>query len=172
MELLKERVPTPHLNPVGLLPHPSGPAIAVRLADALDNDAATLTELGIARITDSSKTKAGVVFDTHSYMSPEQPPSMKIHEQSNLFSLGVTLNRSSYGGAAFDWDALAELLHSVANDQTPNLVSWPIGLPSCVAAITANALFRANEDRVRSSEEMVRAVREGAASMCGADVTP
>jgi serine/threonine-protein kinase len=56
-----------------------------------ENDAVKVTDFGIARITDSSKTKAGMVSATPSYMSPEQLAGKKMDGQSDLFLLGVTL---------------------------------------------------------------------------------
>ena len=54
-----------------------------------------ITDFGIARITDSSKTKIGIVLGTPSYMSPEQLTGNRIlNGRADLFSLGVTF--SSY----------------------------------------------------------------------------
>ena len=67
----------------------------------LESDTVKVTDFGIARITDSSKTKTGMVLGTPSYMSPEQLAGKKIEGSSDLFSLGVTLYQMSCGQLAF-----------------------------------------------------------------------
>ena len=44
----------------------------------LDSDTVKVTDFGIARITDSSKTKTGLVLGTPSFMSPEQIAGKKV----------------------------------------------------------------------------------------------
>ncbi|HST01788.1 MAG TPA: protein kinase, partial [Usitatibacter sp.] len=68
----------------------------------VESDTVKVTDFGIARITDSSKTKTGMVLGTPSYMSPEQLGGKKIDGRSDLFSLGVTLYQMLAGRLPFE----------------------------------------------------------------------
>ena len=107
MEFLKGRDLVPYTKPGNLLPLPQVVSILARVADALAyahsnnvvhrdvkpanvmyepaSDQVKVTDFGIARITDSSRTKTGMVLGTPSYMSPEQLSGKKIDGRSNLF---------------------------------------------------------------------------------------
>jgi len=63
--------------------------LGVRASNRVPSD--RIAVIAIARITDFSKTKTGMVLGTPSYMSPEQLAGKKIDGQSDLLSLGVTL---------------------------------------------------------------------------------
>ena len=123
MEFLKGKDLTPYIKPDTLLPLDKVLSIVARVADALayahknnvvhrdikpanimydlEGDSVKVTDFGIARITDSSKTKTGMVLGTPSYMSPEQLAGKKIEGRSDLFSLGVTLYQLSCGKLPF-----------------------------------------------------------------------
>jgi serine/threonine protein kinase len=81
-----------------------------------DSDQVKVTDFGIARITDSSKTKTGMVLGTPSYMSPEQLAGKKIDGRSDLFSLGVMLYQMSCGKLPFEGDSMAQLMFRIANE--------------------------------------------------------
>ena len=63
-----------------------------------------MTDFGIARITDSSRTKTGTVMGTPSYMSPEQLAGKQVGGHADLFSLGMTLFQLVTGELPFTGD--------------------------------------------------------------------
>ena len=75
-----------------------------------DTGGVKLTDFGIARITDSSKTKTGMVLGTPSYMSPEQLSGKRVDGRSDLFSLGVMLYQMCVGELPFKGDSMASLM--------------------------------------------------------------
>lgn len=193
MEFLKGRDLTPYTKPGALLPLATVLSIVARVADALDyahrqnvvhrdikpanvmydpeNDTVKVTDFGIARITDSSKTKTGMVLGTPSYMSPEQLAGKKIDGQSDLFSLGATLYQLACGNLPFTGESMAQLMFKIANEAPADPISLNPALPDCLVGIIHQALAKAKEDRFRSGEEMARALRECTASMSTVDVT-
>jgi serine/threonine-protein kinase len=193
MEFLKGKDLTGHTKPGTLLPLPVAMSIAARVAEALDYahrqnvvhrdikpanvmydpeaDSVKVTDFGIARITDSSKTKTGMVLGTPSYMSPEQLAGKKIDGQSDLFSLGVTLYQLACGGLPFQGESMAQLMYKIANEQPADPMSLNPALPECLVAIIHRALAKDQVQRYKNGEEMARAIRECAGAYGAVDVS-
>jgi serine/threonine-protein kinase len=193
MEFLKGKDLTPHAKGETRLPLPLVMSIVARVADALDyahrqnvvhrdikpanvmydaeSDTVKVTDFGIARITDSSKTKTGMVLGTPSYMSPEQLAGRKIDGQSDLFSLGVTLYQLCCGSLPFKGESMAQLMFKIANEQPIDPLSLNPTLPDCLVGIINNALAKSKEERYRTGEEMARALRECATEFSAVDVS-
>jgi serine/threonine-protein kinase len=192
MEFLKGKDLTGHTKLGSLLPLPEVLSIVARVADALDYahrqnvvhrdikpanimydpgaNAVKVTDFGIARITDSSKTKTGMVLGTPSYMSPEQLAGRKVDGQSDLFSLGATLYQMCCGRLPFQGDSMAQLMYKISNEQPPDPVSLNPALPDCLVSIIHRALAKRTEDRFRTGEEMAKAIRECAEAFGTVDV--
>jgi len=181
MEFLKGKDLVPQTKPGNLLPLPQVLSIIARVADALDyahgnnvvhrdikpanimyepeSDQVKVTDFGIARITDSSKTKTGMVLGTPSYMSPEQLAGKKIDGRSDLFSLGVTLYQMVSGQLPFVGESMAQLMFKIASDPHPDIRTIVPGLPPCVATIIDRALVKDPEQRYQNGGKMARELR-------------
>ncbi len=187
MEFLKGKDLVPYIKPDNLLPLPKVLSIVARVADALgyahalhvvhrdikpanimydmEGDTVKVTDFGIARITDSSKTKTGMVLGTPSYMSPEQLAGAKIEGASDLFSLGASLYQMVCGKLPFEGDSMAQLMFRIANESHTDILSIKPDVPPCVAAIINKALAKKVEERYRTGQEMAEAIRQCAANL-------
>ncbi|WP_265947836.1 serine/threonine-protein kinase [Dechloromonas sp. A34] len=124
-----------------------------------ESDQVKVTDFGIARITDSSRTKTGMVLGTPSYMSPEQLAGKKIDGRSDLFSLGVMLYQLCSGQLPFTGESLAQLMFKIANDTPADILSIAPGLPPMVAAVIDKALRKNIEERYQRGAVMAADLR-------------
>ena len=117
-------------------------------------DSMKITDFGIARITDSSKTKTGLVLGTPSYMSPEQLAGDKISGQSDLFSLGVMMYQMVTGELPFKGDSMATLMYKIANEKhaSPDTINPEV--PRCVCTIINRAMEKDTGKRYKTGMQM------------------
>ena len=182
MEFLKGKDLVPYTKPDHLLPIPRVMDIVLKVADALDyahanhvvhrdikpanimyeaeTSVVKVTDFGIARITDSSKTKTGMVLGTPSYMSPEQLSGKKVDGRSDLFSLGVMLYQMTTGQLPFQGDSMAALMFKIANDPHAPATSLRPDLPPCLSAIIDKTLEKDFEKRYQRGAEIVADMRK------------
>jgi CHASE2 domain-containing sensor protein/tRNA A-37 threonylcarbamoyl transferase component Bud32 len=181
MEFLKGRDLVPQCKPAGLLPLPRVLSIVARVAEALDyahsqqvvhrdikpanimyepeSDQVKVTDFGIARITDSSRTKTGMVLGTPSFMSPEQLAGVKIDGRSDLYSLGVTLYQMCCGQLPFSGESLAQLMYRITHDAAPDILSINPTVPPDVAAVIGKAMCKNIGERYQRGSEMAADLR-------------
>lgn len=124
-----------------------------------------ITDFGIARITDSSKTKTGVVLGTPSYMSPEQLSGKKIDGRSDLFSLGVMFYQMITGSLPFTGDSMATLMYKIANEPYTPVSEVSSKLPPEIDAIIEKALHKDADQRYQTGKEMAKALKECVAAI-------
>jgi CHASE2 domain-containing sensor protein/predicted Ser/Thr protein kinase len=118
-----------------------------------------VTDFGIARITDRSKTKTGIVLGTPSYMSPEQFTGKKVDGRSDLFSLGATMFELLTGEQPFGGDSIGELMYQITNAKHPNPQKVRDDLPACTRTIIDKALQKDANKRYQTGEQFADAVR-------------
>jgi eukaryotic-like serine/threonine-protein kinase len=175
MEFLKGRDLVDYCKEGNLLPMQRVATIVERIATALayahknsvvhrdikpanvmyehSSDTVKVTDFGIARITDSSKTKTGLVLGTPSFMSPEQIAGKKIDGRSDLYSLGVMLFQMLTGVLPFRGDSMAELMYKIANDEAPDIRIVRADIPQKLADVVAMSLSKWPETRYQDGEQ-------------------
>jgi CHASE2 domain-containing sensor protein/predicted Ser/Thr protein kinase len=182
MEFLKGKDLVAYTKQPNLFPPDKVLSIVERVADALsyahtmgvvhrdikpanimyepESDTVKVTDFGIARITDSSRTKTGMVLGTPSYMSPEQLAGKKIDGRSDLFSLGVTLYQMLAGRLPFEGESMTQLMFAIANTPHPAILDYNPALPKWVVPIIDKSLAKDNEVRYQTGAEFAEAIRQ------------
>ena len=181
MELLKGKDLVPFTKVETLLPMTRVVSIMVRVADALgyahrqnvvhrdikpanimydpDTDNPKVTDFGIARVTDSSKTKTGMVLGTPSYMSPEQLSGKKVDGRSDLFSLAVSLYQMASGHLPFVGDSMAQLMFKIANEEAVDIRTYNPEVPEGLVEVLRRAMAKDADQRFQTGEELAAALR-------------
>ena len=129
-----------------------------------------LTDFGIARITDSSRTKTGMVLGTPSYMSPEQLSGKKVDGRSDLFSLGVMFYQMVTGKLPFMGESMATLMYKIANEPHQDIAEIKPDLARqrpCISAIIDRALQKDVTKRYQTGAEMARDIQACAKQVGG-----
>ena len=181
MEYLAGTDLRPFTRPGQLLTLPQVASVVARIADALAyahannvvhrdvkpanvmydpaTDAVRVMDFGIARITDSSRTKTGMVLGTPSYMSPEQLLGKKVDGCSDLYSLGVMLYQMTCGQLPFVGQSMGQLMLRIANEACPDVrIANPL-VPEALAAAIERATRKDAAQRFQTGDEMARALR-------------
>ncbi len=135
-----------------------------------DSDSVKVTDFGIARITDSSKTKTGLVLGTPSFMSPEQIAGKRVDGRSDLYSLGVMLFQMLAGVLPFRGDSMAELMYKIANEPAPDILIIRKELPGRLAEVVALSLSKRPETRYQDGDQFAADLRAVIAGLSGAEV--
>lgn len=124
------------------------------------DDYVKLTDFGIARIPDSTRTRAGSILGTPLYMSPEQLAGERLDARSDLYSLGVTLYHLLTGSPPFRPKTMAELMRSITQEQHKDISEINPGTPSCIAWSVNKALEKDADKRFQSAASMANKLRE------------
>lgn len=118
-----------------------------------------ITDFGIARITDSSKTRTGTVLGTPNYMSPEQCMGKRVDGRSDLFSLGVVLYQLCSGALPFGGESMATLMYAIVHDAPKDIKKSRPDIPPTLRKVIHNAIAKKPEKRYPSGKKLVEHLR-------------
>jgi predicted Ser/Thr protein kinase len=180
MEFLKGQDLGQHTTPEQLLPVATVLRIARQVAQALDyahshnvvhrdikpanimfdpaSETVKVTDFGIARITDASRTRTGMVMGTPSFMSPEQLSGQHVDGRSDLYALGVMLFQLLTGVLPLRAESMSALMYQIAHQAAPDVRSLRPGLPQALADILGRLLSKAPQDRFQTGADLATAL--------------
>ncbi len=180
MELLEGTELTPFCRPGQLLPVGEVLDIMASVADALayaheqgvvhrdikpanimrlQNGSIRVTDFGIARVIDKTKTKTGIVMGTPSYMSPEQVAGKKVDGRSDLFSLGIVFYEMLTGQKPFEGETIAALMYAIAKAPFKPLAEVVPDLPPGCIEIVGKMLNKGVSRRYKTAQQALEAIR-------------
>ncbi|MDH5360498.1 MAG: protein kinase [Gammaproteobacteria bacterium] len=167
-----------YTKPDHLLPIDTVLSIAEQVADALDyghqhkvihrdikpgniiyepkSGKVSVTDFGIASLTDSSKTRTGTILGTPSYMSPEQIAGKRVDGRSDMFSLAVMVYQLLCGRLPFEGDSLAALMFKITNEKHQSIKRVRPELPACISTILNKAMQKEVDKRFASTGQMAK----------------
>ena len=123
-----------------------------------------VSDFGIARMSDESKTKTGQVMGSPVYMAPEQLKGAKVSGAADIFSLGATLYQLLTGSTPFKADSLPELTIKIMSKKHKSVRDMRPDLPASAVRITNRALHKDPSKRFANAEEMASQLRRALAS--------
>jgi eukaryotic-like serine/threonine-protein kinase len=181
MEYLRGQHLSHYAEPSRLLPPGSVISLMARVAEALhyahrqnvvhrdikpanimfnsDADELKITDFGIARLTDTSRTKTGIVLGTPSFMSPEQLEGRNLDGRSDQFALAVSLYQLLCGQLPFRAESMPRLMQKIATEDHSPIRSVRPELPESIEPILDRALHKNADDRFPTCAEFAVALR-------------
>jgi Protein kinase domain len=121
-----------------------------------------ITDFGIARIDQMSRTRTGVVIGSPRYMSPEGVSGKKADGRSDVFSLGIVLYELLTGVAPFDAarpeDFLTLMQNIVSKEPKPASQLNP-QVPAALDAVIDRALRKNPAERYATADKMAEDLR-------------
>ncbi len=115
---------------------------------------AKITDFGIARITDSSKTRTGMVLGTPNYMSPEQCMGKRVDGRADIFSLGVVIYQLVSGELPFSGDSMATLMYSIVNEPPVDIKKVVPDINPALRKVIHNAIGKRPEKRYQDGKKL------------------
>ncbi|URI10374.1 serine/threonine protein kinase [Aquincola tertiaricarbonis] len=130
-----------------------------------------ITDFGLARLTDGTRTRTGLVLGTPAFMAPELLAGAPPHPGSDLYALGVLLFQLLTARLPYEGESMGTLLRAIAGGPPQSLRLLRPDLPAELAELTERLLDRTPRARPADGLPIARQLREMAARWQGHGVS-
>ncbi|MCJ8296577.1 MAG: serine/threonine protein kinase [Colwellia sp.] len=113
----------------------------------------TVTDFGIAYVSDNSKTRTGIIMGSPYYMSPEQILGLKVDGRSDIFSLGVTFYQLLCGHLPFEGESIATVAYQITKAKAVAVNQRNTALPTSAQRICNKAMHKDIDKRYQTMAE-------------------
>ena len=127
-----------------------------------ETDFVKILDFGIAKVTTHATqgklTRAGAVFGTPHYMSPEQAAGRPVDRRTDVYSMGVIMYELLCARVPFDADTFMGILtQHMYKQPVPfrRLENAPTNIPSRLEAIVFKCLSKQQDDRYETMEALI-----------------
>jgi serine/threonine-protein kinase len=129
------------LKPANIKLRPDGTVkiLDFGLAKGLDPSDSSRAARDTATMTSSAMARAGVVFGTAAYMSPEQASGQPVDKRTDIWAFGCVLYETLVGRSAFRGETIQDTLAAVLGRE-PDWNALPIDTPSTVSRLLRRCL--------------------------------
>jgi serine/threonine-protein kinase len=139
----------------------------IQVAEAIgDRDVVKVLDFGLAKVVGASRlTRAGTVFGTPHYMSPEQAAGENVDHRADIYSLGVVMYEMFTGCVPFEADSYMGVLtqHMYVAPVPPSQLLGNSETLGALEAIVLRCLEKRPENRFASMAELLDALENIAA---------
>ena len=127
------------------------------------HDFVKVLDFGVAKLKSSGEktlTKAGMIFGTPKYMSPEQARSQELDARSDIYALGVMMYQMLMGRVPFDADDHVSILLKHVTEPPPPFgkIRPDLHVPKEFQDLVFRAMEKNVKDRYQSADEMLMAL--------------
>ncbi|MDE0263673.1 MAG: protein kinase [Bryobacterales bacterium] len=126
-----------------------------------------LLDFGVARVASGQATRAGTVFGTPNYMSPEQVQGGQVDGRADQFSLAVIAYEVLCGVKPFEASTVPATLFKIVHDDPGLLRTYVPDMPAPLERVVLRALQKSPQDRFSSCQEFAREFADAAQGLPG-----
>ncbi len=132
-----------------------------------------ITDFGLARLTDGTRTRTGLVLGTPAFMAPELLAGAPPHPGSDLYALGVLLFQLLTAALPYEGESMGTLLRAIAGGPPRSLAALRPDLPAELHELVRALLDKGPRSRPADGMAVAAALRRIASERSnGAAVPP